>query len=152
MSKFIKCLLLILLLLSTSIIVSCKQYTYDRSILLGDVYKTWSTTIAYKADIKDEWQTAQETLMLKTGDCEDFAIFYAAILINDYGIKPERLRFALYETNAGEQHLTLVLDSDVMMDNWGVHDYDLVYRKNFYLKTTLPIINTRSTSEFYIFK
>ena len=36
----------------------------------------------YQGEIPDYWQSAEETLNLKTGDCEDFAILAQAVLKN----------------------------------------------------------------------
>jgi hypothetical protein len=52
-------------------------------------------TISQKSDRqKDHWQLPVETLCLKTGDCEDVAVFLAALMLNA-GIEPARVRVAL---------------------------------------------------------
>jgi len=39
-----------------------------------------STELHYQAEIPDSWQSAEETLRLGKGDCEDFAILSSAVL------------------------------------------------------------------------
>ncbi len=45
----------------------------DLSIWFGNEFR-------YETEMPDRWQTAEETLKLKTGDCEDFAILSKEIL------------------------------------------------------------------------
>jgi len=44
-------------------------------------------SVVYKSDGVDNWQTAQETWRLKTGDCEDFCILYINLLYSVTGEK-----------------------------------------------------------------
>lgn len=43
--------------------------------------------IIFKYDILDEWQLPEETLSLKTGDCEDKAILILDIIAKQFGEK-----------------------------------------------------------------
>lgn len=50
--------------------------------------------IEYKVDIRDEFQSPEETFLNKSGDCEDFAILYINIL---YVKKGEKANLVLIE-------------------------------------------------------
>jgi len=61
-------------------------------VITAGCYKEFTerTNIKYKSDWsvhheKEYWQSPKETLVLKTGDCEDFA-FLAQALLNEIGI------------------------------------------------------------------
>jgi len=45
-----------------------------------DAYEWCRRNVEYKEDAGDYWQSANETLTLRTGDCEDFAILLASMV------------------------------------------------------------------------
>ena len=53
-----------------------------------DLAQWFSSKFTYAMEIPDRWQKAEETLSLKTGDCEDFAILSRALL-DKMGIRCE---------------------------------------------------------------
>jgi hypothetical protein len=81
-----------------------------------DAIRDWvAANIEYKTDEEqwgaDEyWQTPEETLYLRTGDCEDFAILLCTLL-RAYGIGEEQIYVALGLDNEGYGHAFLI-------ENW----------------------------------
>lgn len=81
-----------------------------------DAIRDWvSTNIEYKTDeeqwgVDEYWQTPQETLSLRTGDCEDFAILLCTLL-RAYGIGEEQIYVAVGLDNDGYGHAFLI-------ENW----------------------------------
>jgi len=79
MKKLISILLIV-------IFISYSVYAIDReendiSNLVS--FEKWvQQNIKYKSDgwLKDYWQSPNETILLQTGDCEDFALLYSAFL------------------------------------------------------------------------
>jgi Bacterial transglutaminase-like cysteine proteinase BTLCP len=60
--------------------------------------------------VDDYWQTSEETLSLRTGDCEDFAILLCTLL-RAYGISENQLYVALGVDAEGNGHAFLI-------ENW----------------------------------
>jgi len=59
------------------------KYPGGYSILqVCEAYEWVRRNVAYVADTGDHWQSAKETLELRTGDCEDHAILVASIIKN----------------------------------------------------------------------
>ena len=81
-----------------------------------DAIRDWvADRIDYVSDSKkwgvyDRWQTAEETLSLGTGDCEDFAILLCSLL-RAYGIDAEHVYVALGAVSY--THLTLPTNREV---------------------------------------
>ncbi len=80
-----------------------------------DDIRDWvATNIAYVADEerwgKDQWQTAEETLSYRTGDCEDFSILLCSLL-RAYGIDAERIYVALGADGGKDSHAFVI-------ENW----------------------------------
>jgi hypothetical protein len=81
-----------------------------------DAIRDWvAANIEYKSDeeqwgVEEYWQTAEETLSLHTGDCEDFAILLCTLL-RAYGIAEEQIYVAVGVDNDGYGHAFLI-------ENW----------------------------------
>ncbi len=81
-----------------------------------DAIRDWvSANIEYKTDdeqwgVDEYWQTPEETLDLRTGDCEDFAILLCTLL-RAYGIGEEHIYIAIGVDNEGYGHAFLI-------ENW----------------------------------
>ena len=88
---------------------------YELSQVGFDDIRDWvATNIEYMSDEerwgKDYWQTAEETLTYRTGDCEDFSILLCSLL-RTYGIDAERVYVALGVDNGKDGHAFL-------LENW----------------------------------
>ena len=81
-----------------------------------DAIRDWvAGNIDYMSDeerwgIEEYWQTPEETLSLRTGDCEDFAILLCTLL-RAYGIGEEQIYVAVGVDNEGYGHAFLI-------ENW----------------------------------
>jgi hypothetical protein len=81
-----------------------------------DAIRDWvAANIEYKNDeeqwgVDEYWQTPDETLSLRTGDCEDFAILLCTLL-RAYGIGEEQIYVALGLDTEGYGHAFLI-------ENW----------------------------------
>ncbi len=81
-----------------------------------DTIRDWvADNIEYKADeeqwgVDEYWQTPEDTLSLRTGDCEDFAILLCTLL-RVYSISEEHIYVALGLDNEGYGHAFLI-------ENW----------------------------------
>jgi hypothetical protein len=87
---------------------------YEPSQLGFDDIRDWvASNIAYKSDEerwrKDCWQTPEETLSYRTGDCEDFSILLCS-LFRAYGIDAERVYVALGVDGEEDGHAFLIED------------------------------------------
>lgn len=87
---------------------------YEPSQVGFDDIRDWvATNIAYKSDDerwrKDYWQTPEETLSYRTGDCEDFSILLCSLL-RAYGIDAEQVYVALGVDGAEDGHAFLIED------------------------------------------
>jgi predicted transglutaminase-like cysteine proteinase len=72
----------------------------------SEISKWLSKNVTYKSDWlghseKDYWQNPKETIILKSGDCEDYA-FLSQALLNEIGIKSSVI-LILYKTGSGEK-------------------------------------------------
>ena len=81
-----------------------------------DAIRDWvADNIEYKNDeeqwgVDEYWQTPEETLSLRTGDCEDFAILLCTLL-RAYGISAEQIYVAVGIDDDGYGHAFLI-------ENW----------------------------------
>jgi predicted transglutaminase-like cysteine proteinase len=81
-----------------------------------DAIRNWvAANIEYKLDeeqwgVEEYWQTPEQTLTLRTGDCEDFAILLCTLL-RAYGISGDQVYVAVGVDNQGYGHAFL-------MENW----------------------------------
>jgi predicted transglutaminase-like cysteine proteinase len=87
---------------------------YELSQAGFDDIRDWvATNIDYMSDEKrwgeDYWQTPEETLSYRTGDCEDFSILLCSLL-RAYGIDAEQVYVALGVDDEEEGHAFLIED------------------------------------------
>jgi predicted transglutaminase-like cysteine proteinase len=87
---------------------------YELSQAGFDDIRDWvATNIDYMSDKKrwgkDYWQTPEETLSYRTGDCEDFSILLCS-LFRAYGIDAEQVYIALGVNDEEEGHAFLIED------------------------------------------
>jgi predicted transglutaminase-like cysteine proteinase len=80
---------------------------------LDDIRDWVAINIDYMSDEKrwgkDYWQTPEETLFYRTGDCEDFSILLCSLL-RAYGIDAERVYVALGVAGEEDGHAFLLQD------------------------------------------
>jgi hypothetical protein len=79
-----------------------------------DDIRDWvATNIHYMSDEerwgRDYWQTPEETLLYRTGDCEDFSILLCSLL-RAYGIDAEQVYVALGVDGEEDGHAFLIED------------------------------------------
>jgi len=87
---------------------------YEISQTGFDVIRNWvADNIDYVSDEKrwggDYWQTPRETLQLRTGDCEDFAVLLCSLL-RAYGIDAERVYVAIGIDDENNEHAFVIED------------------------------------------
>ena len=87
---------------------------YTLSQLGFDDIRNWvADNIAYKSDGersgRDYWQTSEETLSYRTGDCEDFSILLCSLL-RAYGIDGHRVYVALGISGEEDGHAFVIED------------------------------------------
>lgn len=87
---------------------------YELSQAGFDAIRNWvADNIDYMSDEErwggDYWQTPEQTLFYRTGDCEDFSILLCSLL-RAYGIDAEQVYVALGEDGQGEGHAFLIED------------------------------------------
>ena len=87
---------------------------YTPSQLGFDDIRAWvADNIAYESDKeqwgKDYWQTPEETLSYRTGDCEDFSILLCSFL-RAYGIDAQRVYVALGVDGENDGHAFVIED------------------------------------------
>lgn len=84
---------------------------------LSDVNYGVNTTIRYKPDRTvhgkpEYWQKPSETLKLGTGDCEDYAILKAHLLVKHHGADPNDMQIVVVkEPGAKTLHAVLLARS-----------------------------------------
>lgn len=99
----------------------------------------WNLRLAFVEDPQDVWQTPQESLTQRKGDCEDFA-FAKYSMLRQLGWKPPKLRLAYGRvSNGGRQipHMvalvdTETLDDPLVLDNLG--DFPVVLSRRWDLE------------------
>ncbi len=87
---------------------------YELSQTGFDDIRDWvAANIDYMSDEErwggDYWQTPEQTLLYRTGDCEDFSILLCSLL-RAYGIDAEQVYVALGDDGQGEGHAFLIED------------------------------------------
>jgi hypothetical protein len=87
---------------------------YELSQVGFDDIRDWvADNIEYKSDKErwgeDYWQTPEETLSYRTGDCEDFSILLCSLL-RAYGIDAEQVYVALGVDGGEDGHAFLIED------------------------------------------
>jgi len=86
-------------------IVAQFNMNQDADYIMVDILRWVKENIVYTTDNKvyktpEKWQTAAETIKLKTGDCEDGAILIYTLAIH-CGIPPERLLLFAGDVDGG---------------------------------------------------
>lgn len=114
---FMKRFFLLTSLISPIFVFSCvsAQFPEPDPLVLEITNKDVNTSITYTPEIskQDYWQSPQETLKLKTGDCEDFAILKASLLPANY-----YWHLAIvYVQEIKTQHVVLIVNNKYVLDN-----------------------------------
>lgn len=77
---------------------------------LAQINRHWNLFITYKPDsLEDHWQSPNETLELKTGDCEDISIAKMLDPAIRKLIPADQLRLSYVHTPAGIPHMVLII-------------------------------------------
>jgi len=122
---------------------------YARNIntvaLEGFVY----TQDTLKWNTNDYWQTAKETEKSHTGDCEDLAIYQAALMLKD-GTDVSNLKFAYFRNVlTQEYHLVLLYKGRWLLDEKGVYDNSEFLGNTLFKKLGEANIYTKRSPESY---
>lgn len=77
---------------------------------LAQINRQWNLFVTYKPDsLEDHWQSPNETLKLKTGDCEDISIAKMLDPAVRKMIPTDQLRLSYVHTPAGVPHMVLII-------------------------------------------
>lgn len=71
--------------------VYAQQAAIPDQIVLDLINKEAFLTIRYSPDVRDHWQTPKESHQLRSGDCEDYAIYKLFRSLQN-GVAPSKLR------------------------------------------------------------
>lgn len=85
-------------------------------------------TISYLQDVRDEWQSPNETLLKKTGDCEDYALLKYALLKDQFPNAKLAYSMLMIDGKA-EPHVVVLLDNKVL-DNYNGEIKELSERQD----------------------
>jgi hypothetical protein len=102
------------------------NFQFNENVKIADWFNAcnWvKDNIIYKKEIGDYWQTPEETMQLKTGDCEDIAILIIAITYNKTKIKMDFVLVnTLYNINTPNHAVCMVnyLSNDYICEQNGV--------------------------------
>lgn len=99
----------------------------------------WNLRLAFVDDPQDVWQTPQEALAQRKGDCEDFA-FAKYAMLRQLGWKPPELRMAYGRVSTGGRqipHMVALVDTEtpddpLVLDNLG--DFPVVLSRRWDLE------------------
>ncbi|TVO69006.1 transglutaminase-like cysteine peptidase [Sedimenticola selenatireducens] len=88
---------------------------------LADINKSWNRFITYKPDsLRDHWQSPNETIKLRTGDCEDISIAKMLDPALRKSFPANQLRLSYVHTPEGVPHMVLIIgkgDQSLVLDN-----------------------------------
>ena len=77
---------------------------------LTEINRNWNLFITYKPDsLRDHWQSPNETVKLRTGDCEDISIAKMLDPAIRSAVPVEQLRLSYVHTPEGQPHMVLVI-------------------------------------------
>lgn len=77
---------------------------------LAEINRDWNLFVTYKPDtVEDHWQSPDETVRLRTGDCEDISIAKMLDPAIRSAIPVEQLRLSYVHTPDGQPHMVLVI-------------------------------------------
>lgn len=98
---------IILMFIFLLFIISCQQVTEEEDSIIKNTIKLFAPFITYKPDPEgtDFWQYPEETMNLKTGDCEDI-VNYCRKMIYDTGYLKTNLAVVVHK-KTGEGHTLL---------------------------------------------
>lgn len=101
----------------------------------ADVNSFVNETVSYVADVRDEWQSPDETMQRKAGDCEDYAVLKFTLLKAKY--PSVKLAYSLIMVNGKtEPHMVVLLDNFVL-DNYTNEIVDVNQRKDLKIAFTV---------------
>lgn len=88
---------------------------------LAEINRSWNLFITYKPDsLKDHWQSPNETIKLRTGDCEDISIAKMLDPALRKSFPTDQLRLSYVHTPEGVPHMVLIVGSgadSLVLDN-----------------------------------
>ena len=88
---------------------------------LAEINRSWNLFITYKPDsLQDHWQSPNETIKLRTGDCEDISIAKMLDPALRKSFPADQLRLSYVHTPQGEPHMVLIIgkgDDSMVLDN-----------------------------------
>lgn len=96
-----------------------EDYDFENDIEVTDYKDACAFTchyIKYTNDPKDYWQTPEESCKLKTGDCEDYALFYSFLLDTKLHINSEIIIYHDSYNNNKLHVITYIPSEDRYMD------------------------------------
>lgn len=100
----------------------------------------------------DYWQLPKEMLVNKQGDCEDYAITKAYLLLKQ-GYTEDRLTFVVLQLHSfNTQHLVLLVDNRWVLDNYEKSIYGLISYKLLVNATELDRFSYKDYYEIAKFK
>jgi predicted transglutaminase-like cysteine proteinase len=107
-----------------------------------DVNRNVNSQVEYKPDdARDYWQSPFETVGLKTGDCEDFAILKYFFMQRYFG--PSDLRLLLLRSRTGGVGHAVVIRRENVRSAWEIFDSvtDRVGREEDYANVYEPVMS-----------
>ena len=121
-----------------------KNNGMDEFSKLQSVQTMINLQIKFKDDVGDYWQSPEESLIRRTGDCEDYA-FLKYFMLRQLGFSEENLRVAYVyykETFSGNNlaHMVLVVklnDTNYLMDNMRANVVELSNVKDLTFKYSM---------------
>ncbi len=153
-------------------ILTVKTYAaQQKSFFLAETNDYWNGSITYKDEgvrnnkKQDRWQTPEETFILKSGDCEDYAIAKYFHLIAQ-GVNAEKLNLALvllkdpFNKEEGfKTHVVLLYednDKTWVLDNYSSEIVEIKYREDiikiFVLLNNKPSVLQNNKIDGFILK
>ncbi len=77
---------------------------------LIEINRNWNRFVTYKPDsLRDHWQSPNETIKLRTGDCEDISIAKMLDPAIRSAVPVEELRLSYVYTPEGQPHMVLMI-------------------------------------------
>ncbi len=110
-------------------VMELEDYNYD--YLANECLKWVKNNVKYTSDKGEHWQWANETVALKTGDCEDGAILMANMMLKA-GIPYWRVRLNAGDVKGGgHAYVTYLREKD---NKWYVLDWSYWYNESINFK------------------
>ena len=107
------------------LLIACLFFASCSSSEIARINTNVNNLLTHKVDAGDYWQTPKETRLLKSGDCEDYAILKWSELINS-GYDESIIYFALVNINGNYDNHLLLKINGIYYDNtnWNRWYYD----------------------------